>query len=58
MILWRITHQHQLIHTHFAMSSAALPEDIFFDLILAEEVEAVHKLEVQGKPTSILTSPI
>ncbi|KAH9991977.1 Mss4-like protein [Russula compacta] len=33
------------------MPSAALPEDLFFDLILAEEVEAVHKLEIQGFST-------
>ena len=30
----------------------ALPESIFFDLVSAEEVEAVHELEVQGEPTS------
>ena len=30
----------------------ALPESIFFDLVSAEEIEAVHKLEAQGKPTS------
>lgn len=29
----------------------ALPESIFFDLVSAEEIEAVHKLEVQGKHT-------
>jgi hypothetical protein len=33
----------------------ALPESLFFGLVSAEEVEAVHELEVQGKPTS--TSP-
>ena len=43
-------------HTHSAMSSAAapLPEGLFFDLVSAEEVEAVHLLEIQGKPTLVL----
>jgi hypothetical protein len=37
------------------MSSAApLPEGLFFDLVSAEEVEAVHLLEIQGKPTLTL----
>ncbi len=37
------------------MSSAApLPEDLFFGLVSAEEVEAVYQLEVQGKPPLIL----
>jgi hypothetical protein len=41
-------------HWHLAMSSVtALPEGLFFDLISAEEVDAVHELEVQGKPTSV-----
>jgi hypothetical protein len=34
--------------------AAASPESLFFDLVSSEEVEAVHELEVQGKPTSIL----
>jgi len=29
-----------------------LPESLFFDLVSAEEVKAVHEIEVQGKPTS------
>ena len=37
------------------MSSVApLPEGLFFDLVLAEEVEAVHLLEIQGKLSLIL----
>jgi len=37
------------------MSSAArLPEGLFFDIVSAEEVEAVHRLEVQGKRALIL----
>jgi hypothetical protein len=37
------------------MSSATpLPEGLFFDLVSAEEVEAVHLLEIQGKPPLIL----
>ncbi|KAI0288318.1 Mss4-like protein [Russula brevipes] len=34
-------------------SVTALPEGLFFDLISAEEVDAVHELETQGKPTSV-----
>jgi hypothetical protein len=34
--------------------TAALPENIIFDLVSAEEVETVHELEVQGKRTSVL----
>jgi hypothetical protein len=34
-------------------SVTALPEGLFFDLISAEEVDAVHELEAQGKPTSV-----
>jgi hypothetical protein len=38
------------------MSSAAqLPEGLYFDLLLAEEVEAAHQLEIQGKPLLILS---
>ena len=29
----------------------ALPESLFFDFVSAEEIKAVHELEVQGKPT-------
>jgi hypothetical protein len=36
--------------------AATLPESLFFDLVSAEEVEAVHELEVQGKPTSVFPS--
>lgn len=38
------------------MSSAAPPllEGLFFDLVSAEEVEAVHLLEIQGKLPTIL----
>ena len=37
------------------MSAAApLPEGLFFDLVSAEEVEAVHLIEIQGKSTLIL----
>jgi hypothetical protein len=36
--------------------AAALPEGLFFDLVSAEEVETVHKLEVQGKRTFVLPS--
>lgn len=38
----------EFTHTHSAMSS--LPEGLFFDLVSTEEVEAVHQLEIQGKP--------
>jgi hypothetical protein len=41
----------QFTHAHFAMSS--LPEGIFFDLVSSEEVEAVHQLEIKGKPSLI-----
>lgn len=42
-------------HAYSAMSSAVpLPEGLFFDLVSAEEVEAVHLLEIQGKPPLIL----
>ena len=41
------THTHSAM-THSAMSS--LPEGLFFDLVSTEEVEAVHQLEIQGKP--------
>jgi guanine nucleotide exchange factor len=34
--------------------AAPLPEGLFFDLVSAEEVEAVHLLEIQGKPPLIL----
>jgi ribosomal protein S18 acetylase RimI-like enzyme len=34
--------------------ATALPESLFFDLVSAEEVEAVHELEVQGRRTSVL----
>lgn len=38
------------------MSSASpLPQSLYFDLVLAEEVEAVHQLEIQGKPFLILS---
>ena len=38
------------------MSSAGpLLESLFFDLVSAEEVEAVHLLETQGKLPMILT---
>ena len=30
-------------------SEGPLPEGLFFDLVSAEEVEAVHLLEIQGK---------
>jgi hypothetical protein len=36
-------------------STVGLPEDIFFDLVSADELQAVHELEVQGKPISILS---
>ncbi len=43
------------IHSRLPMPlAAASPESPFFDLVSSEEVEAVHELEVQGKPTSIL----
>ena len=42
----------QLTHANSAMSS--LPEGLFFDLVSTEEVEAVHQLEIQGKPSLIL----
>jgi hypothetical protein len=39
-----------------AMSlAAALPENLFFDLVSAEEVETVHELESKGKRTSVLS---
>ena len=51
MIGW----QRRFTHAYSAMSSAArLPEGLFFDIVSAEEVEAVHRLEVQGKPALIL----
>lgn len=34
--------------------AASLPEGLFFDLVSAKEVEAVHLLEIQGKPPLIL----
>lgn len=44
------------IYPHSAMSSATqLPEGLYFDLVLAEEVEAVHQLEIQGKLPLILS---
>jgi len=40
---------------HSAMSLVGpLPEGLFFDLVSAEEVEAVHLLEIQGKSPLIL----
>lgn len=33
---------------------SSLPEGLFFDLVSTEEVEAVHQLEIQGKPSLIL----
>jgi hypothetical protein len=51
LALWQLT----ITHATLAMSlTAALPENIFFDLVSAEEVETVHELEVQGKRTSVL----
>jgi hypothetical protein len=35
-------------------SAASLYEGLFFDLVSAEEVEAVYQLEVQGKSSLIL----
>jgi guanine nucleotide exchange factor len=37
------------------MLAAALPESLFFDLISAEEVDAVYELEAKGKPISMLS---
>ena len=46
---------HSNTQSHSTMSLAApLPEGLFFDLVSAEEVEAVHLLEIQGKPPLIL----
>jgi hypothetical protein len=37
------------------MSSAPLPEGLCFDLVSTEEVGAVYQLEIQGKPTLVLS---
>lgn len=46
-----------LTHSFINMTSAALPEGLFFDLISEEEVHSAHALEVQGKFPSKLPQP-
>jgi len=39
-------------------AAAALPADLFFDLVSTEEVDAAHELEIQGKLASLLLNAL